>query len=184
MADCKSTIAVADRMFVAAWDASHPELKYRARRLANGNHDLADELLANTAVKALIFMRRSPHMITDARGLLYIVLRHVFLDAMRRNHVQDATLDRVPDPQQKIESTGDTGPSTFRYAELQQSLERLNTAVAALPDEQQRLFEFRFVEDLPYHVIAERLGINPPLARKRIELLRKKLRLTFESRVA
>lgn len=175
---------MADRMFVAAWNAMHPELRYRARHLANGNPDLADELLADTSVKALIFMRRSPQAITDVRGFLYIVLRHVFLDATRRSRVQGATLDQGNDPHPKIESTRDLGPSTFRYVELQQSLERLNAAVAELPDEQQRLFEFRFVEDLPYEVIAQRLGINAPLARKRIELLRKKLRLTLENRVA
>lgn len=184
MAGRRSKTAVADRMFVTAWDAIQPELRYRARHLANGNHDFAEELLADTSVKALIFMRRSPHMITDARGFLYVVLRHVFLDATRRSRVQDATLDQGHDPRQKIESASDSGPSAFRYVELQQSLERLNAAISTLPDEQQRLFEFRFVEDLPYHVIAERLGINAPLARKRIELLRKKLRLAFGSRVA
>jgi RNA polymerase sigma-70 factor (ECF subfamily) len=179
----RSETAVADRMFITAWNDMQPELGYRARRLCSGNPDLAEDLLADTAVKALVFMRRSPEAITDARGFLFVVLRHVFLDATRRGRARRA-LDHATDPHPKIDAAADSGPSTLQHAELRQSLERLDRAVAAMSAEQQRLFAFRFVDDLPYQVIADRLGINPPLARKRIELLRKQLRITVGTRVA
>lgn len=162
-----------------AWSTTQTELKYRALRLSNGDHDRADDMLADTAVKALVFMRRSPESITDPRGFLFVVLRHVFLDSTRRNRSESAALDRREDAPSKIESAGDEGPSTQRHAELQAALERLSAAVASMPAEQQRLFGFRFVDDLPYPVIADRLGINQPLARKRVELLRRQLKITF-----
>lgn len=162
-----------------AWSATQTELRYRALRLSNGDEDRADDMLADTAVKALVFMRRSPESITDPRGFLFVVLRHVFLDSTRRNRSESTALDRRADALSKIEAAGDEGPSTLHHAELRAALEQLSAAVASMPVEQRRLFGFRFVDDLPYPVIADRLGINQPLARKRVELLRRRLKTAF-----
>ena len=42
--------------------------------------------------------------------------------------------------------------------------------------EQQRLFDYRFLQELPYPDIAHLLRIDEAVARKRIQLLRRRLR--------
>lgn len=165
----------ADAMFVDAWRAVLPELRRRALRLADGRRDQADDMLAETAVKALLFMRRSPGSITDPRGFLFVVLRHVFLDNARRSRREGEIVDRAVDAGNEVDRAAAVGPSTARHAELQHQVARVAAAVATLPREQRRLFALRFVEDLPYPAIAGRLHVNQPLVRKRVQLLRRRL---------
>ncbi len=165
----------ADAMFVDAWRTVLPELRRRALRLAEGQRDCADDMLADTAVKALLFMRRSPQAMTDPRGFLFVVLRHVFLDTARRSKREGEIVDRAVDAGNEVDRAAAGGPSTARHAELQDQMARIAAAVATLPREQRRLFALRFVEDLPYPAIARRLHVNQPLARKRVQLLRRRL---------
>lgn len=170
---------IADEMFVKAWHATKPELERRARRLADGHRDRADDLLANTAIKALLFMRRSPDAMNDPDGFLFVVLRHVFLDSVRRNGRDGEVFDRGVD----IAAEGvaqDLELSALQRMELDEQLSRVIAAVAALNRDQKRLFAYRFIDDLPYPAIAERLSINQPLARKRVQLLRERLRVAVE----
>lgn len=170
---------IADEMFSSAWRANLPELEARARRFADGQRDRAEELLGNTAIKALLFMRRAPHTITDPGGFLFVVLRHVFLDSVRRRGRDREVFDRHREVDGEGSGFAHEGPSALQKIELDEQLERVNAAVARMNREQRRLFAYRFIEDLPYPVIAERLHINQPLARKRVELLRNRLKLAM-----
>ncbi|MBN6114035.1 sigma-70 family RNA polymerase sigma factor [Xanthomonas bonasiae] len=169
--------AMADEMFTRAWRNALPDLRRRALRLANGRLDAAEDLLSDTAVKALLFMRRSPEAMTDPQGFLFVVLRHVFLDAVRRRRGGEP-LDRQHEAHD-VDTVADQGMTALQRAELSDQMERVVAAVAALTREQRRLFGYRFVEELPYPVIANLLSINQPLVRKRVELLRKRLRLAL-----
>lgn len=60
--------------------------------------------------------------------------------------------------------------------ELGQSLEQIYQAFELLSTEQQQLFRLKFEQNLSYAMIAEQLGINQALARKRVEILRRRLR--------
>ena len=60
--------------------------------------------------------------------------------------------------------------------ECYERLEQIEAHVARLPLLQQRLFEMRFVDDLPYPQIAAELHVKLPLVRKRVQLLRSALR--------
>ncbi|QWF17832.1 RNA polymerase sigma factor [Lysobacter capsici] len=166
----------ADEMFANAWRASLPELEARARRFAEGQRDRAEELLANTAIKALLFMRRSPQTITDPCGFLFVVLRHVFLDSVRRRGRDREVFDRHRDIDNDSNGFAHDGLSALQKLELDQQLGRVVNAVARLSRDQRRLFAYRFIDDLPYPVIAEKLHINQPLARKRVELLRNRIK--------
>ncbi|MDH5824824.1 RNA polymerase sigma factor [Luteimonas sp. RD2P54] len=166
---------IADEMFVAAWRAELPELRRRALRLAAGQRDRAEDLIADTAIKALLFMRRSPDAMTDPRGFLYVVLRHVFLDAVRRGKREAETIDRGA-AEGAVENAAGQGLAAPQWLELHDQLHRVVAAVAELSRDQRRLFAYRFVEDLPYPVIAARLRITQPLARKRVQLLRQRLK--------
>lgn len=166
---------VVDRMFEQSWRAAQPNLRRRARRLAQGYPDRAEEWLASTALKALLFMRRSPERIRDPQGFLFLVLEHVYLDSVRRRHreerlfdfnvnLHDEPQDRFPDPQSVVEGL-----------EQQERLGRVEQALAGLSPAQRRLFELRFIEERPYADIALELGVTPILARKRVQLLRRSL---------
>lgn len=166
----------ADETFVNAWQATLPELRRRALRLAGGRRDRAEDLIGDTAIKALLFMRGSPDSLTDPAGLLMVVLRHVFLDGVRRGRREGATVDVAADVQAALETRDGGGLSPLQHAELRDQMNRVVAVVAALTREQKRLFALRFVEDLPYVAISERLHISEPLTRKRVELLRRRLR--------
>lgn len=166
----------ADAMFVNAWRAALPELGRRALRLAEGHRDRADDMVADTAIKALLFMRRSPQVMTDPRGFLFVVLRHVFVDAVRRRKREGEIIDRAVDAGTEVDRAVAGGLSAPQHAEVQNQMARVVVAVAALSREQRRLFALRFVEDLPYPAIARRFHVNQPLARKRVQLLRRRLK--------
>ncbi|MFJ3117265.1 RNA polymerase sigma factor [Pseudomonas protegens] len=166
-----------DQLFEASWRAVLPGLQRRARQLARGNADGAQEWLAAAAIKALLFFRRSPERIRDPQGFLFLVLDHVFVDSCRRQareqrlFVDFAGLE--DDPLQQLEAPQ---MSVLDQVELLETLALLSRRVAQLPPKKRRLFELKFVDDLPYPHIAAELGMNQPLARKYVQLLRAQLR--------
>lgn len=166
---------VADEIFVDAWNHVLPDLRRRALRLTCGHFDRAEDLIANTALKALMFMRRSPEMLTDPNGFLFVVLRHVFLDSVRRRAPEDRIFERIGDdsPVPDLREESLVGPQRI---EVEEQLALIQLALQTMKDEQRRLFAYRFIDDLSYPVIADRLQINETVARKRIQLLRRKLR--------
>ncbi|MBX9401577.1 sigma-70 family RNA polymerase sigma factor [Lysobacter sp. BMK333-48F3] len=168
--------AAADAMFTVAWRENLPELEARARRFAEGQRDRAEELLGNTAMKAWLFMRNSPQTITDPCGILFVVMRHVFLDSVRQRNRDREVFDRNRDIDSDAAGFAHDGLSALQQLELDEQLDRVIVAVSKMSREQRRLFAYRFIDDLPYPEIAARLHINQPLARKRVELLRNRLR--------
>ncbi|SEC79918.1 RNA polymerase sigma-70 factor, ECF subfamily [Pseudomonas saponiphila] len=168
---------LADHLFEASWKAVLPGLQRRARQLARGNADGAQEWLAATAIKALLFFRRSPERIRDPQGFLFLVLDHVFVDSCRRRAREQRLFvdfaDFEDDPLQQLEAPQ---MSVLEQVELLETLALLSQRVAQLPVKKRRLFELKFVDDLPYPNIAAELGMNQPLARKHVQLLREALR--------
>lgn len=166
-----------DRLFEASWRAVQDELRRRAIRRARGNQDLGQEWLSATAIKALVFFRRSPERIRDPQGFLFLVLDHVFLDSLRRSkregRVFDYSIDLEHDHQALLAAPC---ASVTEQVECVERLEQLKVQVAHLPPLQRRLFEMRFVDELPYPQIAAQLHIAMPLVRKRVQLLRAVLR--------
>ena len=171
----------ADQLFERTWRAAYPALRCRARHLAGGQPDRADDLLAGAAIKALQFIRRSPEKLTDPQVFLFVVLRHVFLDSVRRRARDDRlfeySVDIEDDP--GIADTGNDH-ATEQWNERREQLRLVASAMRRMPGEQQRLFVLRFLDELPYSAIAERMGINEPLARKRVQLLRTRLLAALE----
>ncbi|WP_243041874.1 RNA polymerase sigma factor [Dyella sedimenti] len=166
-----------DEQFEQAWRAHHPMLLRRARRLTGGHPDRADELLAATALKALQFMRHRPRFMEHPKGFLFVVLRHVFVDGLRRSAREGQVFDDSVDLDGAVLSgEGNLAPSAMQRLELLQQIARVEAVLHAMSPEQRRLFAFRFIDDLPYPQIAERLGVNQPLLRKRVQLIRDRLR--------
>ncbi|QSX77889.1 RNA polymerase sigma factor [Agrilutibacter solisilvae] len=168
--------AQADLLFERTWRAAYPALRHRAQRLAEGRSDRADDLLAGAAVKALQFMRRAPQKLTDPEVFLFVVLKHVFLDTVRRCARHNRVFDASTDPELDAESAPSGGDRTAeQWSERREQLGRVDGVLRRLAPDQQRLFAWRFIDDLPYAAIAQRLGISEALARKRVQLLRARL---------
>lgn len=172
-----SAVAAADCLFESSWRAVQGELKRRAVRRARGNLEQGQEWLSATAVKALLFFRRSPERIRDPQGFLFLVLDHVFLDSLRRSKREGRVFDHSVDLEHDHQAIlAAPCASVLERTEVYERLAQLDLRVAQLPLMQQRLFEMRFVDDLPYPQIAAELGIGLPLVRKRVQLLRAALR--------
>lgn len=174
--DCRADDSI-DGKFAQAWRAHQPMLLRRARRLTGGHLDRADELLAATALKALQYTRHRPHFIERPKGFLFVVLRHVFVDALRRSAREVQVFDG------NVDAHGETAgadaafaPSAMQKLEVLQQIACIEAALRAMSPAQRRLFAFRFIDDMPYPQIAERMGINQPLLRKRVQLIRDRLR--------
>lgn len=145
--------------------------------LCKGDIHRADELLSDTALKVHIYLQRSPERVRNLAGFLFLALNHAFLDGARRRVRESGMLEFDPgwDDDHAVELAGHA-PSVEQQLLLRQQLLRLEQVLSALPSQQQMLFTLKFEEDRPYLHIAATLGINEPLARKRVELLRRKLR--------
>lgn len=164
-----------DSQFEQAWRAHHVALARRARRLVGGHADRADELLATTALKALLFMRHSPRFMEQPKNFLFVVLRHVFVDSVRRRLREGQLFDDSIDIHEERMEVA-TEPSAMQRLEHHQQITGIAAALHAMTPSQQRLFVFRFLDDMSYPLISERLGINQPLVRKRVQLIRERLR--------
>lgn len=181
-ANDSSKRAMLEQRFGEVWKDVLPSLGRRARHLTRGDHARAEDLLANTALKALLYLRRAPDRVQDLHGLLFVVLKHVFLDSTRRQKRENGIFDYAAD------SDGEDGidnaelaPSAAQTMELRQNLSLIEGIYARLPKVQQTLFEMRFHDNQSYAVIAVALDISEALARKRVELLRKRLRQALEN---
>jgi RNA polymerase sigma factor (sigma-70 family) len=166
-----------DVLFERAWRVIRFDLQRRALRLVRGDRAAAEELVADTAVKALTYMRRVPQRIRNPEGFLFVVLNHVFLDTVRHLDREERVLRFSPDfdDDHWSDAVSQT-PQPPDVVEMKESLSSIALAVRHLPPESQKLFSLKFEQDLPYAVIAERLHISEALARKRVELLRRRLR--------
>ena len=166
-----------DGKFEQAWRVHQPMLMRRARRLTGGQADRAEDLLAATALKALQFTRHRPHFMGHPKGFLFVVLRHVFVDGLRRSAREGQVFDGSVDVHgENIAAESSYAPSAMQKLEIEQQIACIEAVLRAMSPAQRRLFAFRFIDDLPYPQIAERLGINQPLLRKRVQLIRDRLR--------
>jgi len=125
------------------------ELLVHARRLAP---DAAEDVLQEALLRALRAYPRLAHG-EHLRAWLYRITTNVALDhhgrAARRHEVP---LDGAPEP--VVEDPGDVGA--------------FDALVAPLAPAARAAVTLRFVEDLPYEVIATRLDCSPDAARQRV----------------
>ena len=171
-----SSLPLADQL-EGTWRAMHGKLQRRARLLCKGDKYRADDLLSDTALKVFLYVQRTPERVQNLGGFLFLALNHAFLDNTRRQGRESRYMDRdcmVED--EYLPESVSLAPSPEQLLEYQQAVLQLEALHEQLTPEQRVLFELKFELDQPYPQIAATLGINEALARKRVELLRKKLR--------
>lgn len=166
----------------SAWREVQAKLRRRARQLCKGDSHRADELLSDTALKVHLYLQHSSDRVQNLSGFLFLALNHAFLDHARRQGREGRVFDRDSDyDDDHIAGQAVSSFTPEQQLALKQQLARMDRALIALNPQQQQLFTLKFEQDLPYPKIASMLDINEPLARKRVELLRKLLRKQLES---
>jgi RNA polymerase sigma-70 factor (ECF subfamily) len=163
--------------FDHTWREMHGKLRRRARLLCKGDAYKADDLLSDTALKVHLYLLRSPERVKNLPGFFFLVLNHAFLDHARRCGREERVIEHPSEwDDDAADMVVDHAPPVEHQLALKQQFARMEQALATLTPQQQRLFALKFEEERPYPQIAAVLGINETLARKRVELLRKKLR--------
>lgn len=177
IAPSQQNLHVSDSLLCSSLQKNWPALRRRARHLSMGDQALADDLLAEASLKLLLYKRKHQVDNGDLTGLLFVVLNHVFLDKLRRERREQQFIEYSDFSENDVamKQIGTQTDSSERL-ELGQSLEQIYQAFELLSAEQQQLFRLKFEQNLSYAMIAEQLGINQALARKRVEILRRRLR--------
>jgi RNA polymerase sigma-70 factor, ECF subfamily len=132
------------------------ELLAHARRMAGDQH--AEDVLQDALLRALRAYPRLRHA-DHLRAWLYRVTTTTAID-LHRSRRRELPTDDVPAP--ATHDTYDEG--TFE------------TLIAPLPDGARTALRLRFVDDLDYEGIADRLGISAVAARQRVSTAVRTLR--------
>ncbi|MCD9030550.1 RNA polymerase sigma factor [Luteimonas sp. Y-2-2-4F] len=156
------------------WEQDRIVLRCRAIRLTRGNVDEAEDILSSTVLKTLDYLRQHRAQIRRPRAFLLFALNNEFVSRCRRRAQENAQLDRSADVEEQAGATA--APGHEQALQVQETLAAVMAEVARLPSDQRRLFRMRFREERSYADIAQAFGISQPLARKRVQLLRERLR--------
>jgi RNA polymerase sigma-70 factor (ECF subfamily) len=150
------TATVALPPFWTLVEAHGDELLAHARRLAGDNH--AEDVVQDALLRALRAYPRLRHT-QHLRAWLYRVTTTAAIDSHRRRR-REVPTDEVP-----VVAAHDS------YDEG-----AFEALIAPLPDGAQTALRLRFVDDLDYEGIADRLGISTVAARQRVSTAVRTLR--------
>jgi RNA polymerase sigma factor (sigma-70 family) len=172
-ADSTSAVAEIDRI----WRAEYAALIRRARRYARGQEDVAEALVAQTALRILGHVRRGQLPVSNMESLFYVSLRNTALDYWRGQNRRLRTFEPFPDliPESARETLDASAHLLAR-----QEMDRAMGAARQLAAHLRELFDLHIVEGRSYREIAETLDISEALARKRMQLARRALRQALD----
>ncbi len=146
---------------IQAWDKHETELRYFLLHQL-GDHDIAEDLLQDTFLKAIAEGSRFCQL--DApRAWLFRVTRNRLIDYRRTCRPTDPVADELPDNTEPIAAV----------ATLTQCLPR---ALSELSPEDGEAIHLCDLEGMTQAAYAERLGISLAGAKSRIQRARKRLR--------
>lgn len=128
-------------------DAHGDELLAHARRMAGADH--AEDVLQDALLRALRAYPRLRHA-DHLRAWLYRVTTNAALDHHRRTRKEIAMHEPPEQPVDPHEIDG--------FEDL----------IGSLPEGTRDALRLRFVEDLEYEAIGQRLGCSPQAARQRV----------------
>jgi RNA polymerase sigma-70 factor (ECF subfamily) len=155
--------------FLRVWDTEKTYLYALCLRWT-GDPDDAQDALGRSAFKALEMLREQRPIIMNYRAWLTRLIRNLCIDMRREQRTYSRALERFA-----LEDH-EPPPSSARHPEeehLHREIEhRVRDAIRALPLKLREPCELRFLEELSYDEIAERLGVSNEAARKRIQQAR------------
>lgn len=162
--------------FGSKWEESYPILISKARHLTAGGTQDPEDLVSQATLRVLNYLNLDRD-IENFVGLMLVCLLQVYLDSKRRsvNRISALSNELIEDGLHCDHSFAP--PSAERSYIAKQTLGDILDCIAVMPGSQQELFHMRFVSDLSYSEISQRLGISEACARQRV----KKLRMKFQA---
>lgn len=166
MADTPSSETDADADLRRVWFREsilphEAKLRDYVRRIGRGRIDV-DDLVHDTLVR--LISTQNWRQVTQPAAFMRTTARNLVIDALRREKV--VAIDMPGD----LEGAGfvDQAPDAQRTLEAKQTLRRLAAVVAALPQQQRRVFTLRKVYGLSLGVIADRMGLSVSTVEKHL----------------
>lgn len=124
----------------------------------------AGDLTAETFAQAWLSRRRfRDQRDGSARPWLLGIARNVYRSSLQRQQVETRARSRLGLPLDVAAEDGYENVDDRLSARTE-----LQSAVERLPEHERQAVELRVVDELPYAVVAERLGIQPAAARLRV----------------
>lgn len=112
--------------------------------------------------------------VAKASTWLFVIARNAWIDRLRRENVEIAYSVRLPASEQSEDESPEDGASRAS------DRDRMEKALATLPEEQQRVVRLSFFEDRAHPEIAEHLSLPLGTVKSRLRLALTKLRLHWE----
>lgn len=170
-----------DHDMALVWSGLSPNLaafRSYARGLTKGDLGTAEDIVSEALIRVAGRYARTGVMPDNPRAYTLTTLRNVFVSRCRMAH--DRQPGRGP-PEADLSTLADHlvlegRPTALEALEVKQSLAALDLASARFNQSSRTLFRMRFLEELSYAEIARQLSITEPLARKRVQVLRARLR--------
>lgn len=146
----------------AAWYAEHGGRLYRYLRFHAPSADVAEELLAETFLRAVEAADRYDAARGPALHWLLTIARNVLRDEARR------AARRPVAPSGALRDLVHEGPSPEEQMLFEEQVATLLAAVAGLPEADRELLSLRYGSDLSMAEIGERLGVREAAVRTRL----------------
>ncbi|MDW8281168.1 MAG: RNA polymerase sigma factor [Myxococcales bacterium] len=149
------------------------------RFVGMGNAALAEDLTQETFLRVVKHARSYEQ---QARFVtwLYTMARNLCVDALRRaKHRQAQSLDAPMHQQERgalLDRIADGSPALDRRVITQELQQRLQQAIASLPEDQREVFLMREVANLQFKDIAAIIGISENTVKSRMRYALEKLR--------
>ncbi|QSQ23315.1 sigma-70 family RNA polymerase sigma factor [Pyxidicoccus parkwayensis] len=170
-------MSISRETFWNVWQCHSEYLYGQSLCLMNGNRADADDAFSTAMLRACESVHRQGLQVTNEKAWLGAVLRNVCIDAHRgRRRIRDDSNedeDELMDRLSTLESPT-LSPETHLLRDELES--RLWEHVQALPVTLREPFVMRFLHDMSYCDIAQRLGLTNCNVRKRIQLAYRALR--------
>lgn len=156
-----------------------PVYLFVLRLVGMGNTALAEDLTQETFLR-VVKHARSYEQQARFRTWLYTMARNLCVDALRRaRHRRAQSLDapmHEEDRETLLEHTADTSPAVDRRVIGHELQQRIQQAVASLPEDQREVFLMREVAELQFKEIAAIVGIPENTVKSRMRYALEKLR--------
>ncbi|MBN2414991.1 sigma-70 family RNA polymerase sigma factor [bacterium] len=129
----------------------------------SGSRETAQDITSETFIRA--WSRRESIRTETLKAYLFRIARNLFLEGYRKKRRETVLLDTIPDRE----------PSPDKTAHIRMQLERAESLLLTLPEEERSVFLLRIRQGLSYAEIARVTDLSLSAVKVTIHRIRKKL---------
>ncbi|NQY36646.1 MAG: sigma-70 family RNA polymerase sigma factor [Alteromonadaceae bacterium] len=174
--DIEKALISSDHSFEVVWREHYHKIKRCCTYWLKGDLDAIDDAMSLTAEKILTRFRTGFDEVFNTFAFIYRVSRNVCMDIHRSRTKRQRLVNQVEAlPNEFFFSSNHSEPlesSMERSAHLQFVVNSIDN----LPVDMKHAISARFIHDMDYSEIANRLKVSEASIRKRVQLARKKIK--------